>query len=198
MIPPKIHQIWLGPRPKPLKWMDTWQTNNPTMEYYLWSEEDIPKLRFDDRINYLLERSNYAGASDIMRVEILEQHGGVYIDSDSICLKPIQHAPFMATEFFVGWDYPDRRNIRPVTVANGMIGSVPHHPILKDYIEKHWLLGARMLTKAIEGHKVTILPTSTFYPRNWDGRVAPIDGESYAKQLWANTKGLYASPDLLS
>jgi mannosyltransferase OCH1-like enzyme len=181
--------------------MATWQDMNPELEYRLWTAADLPKLRFDDRVNYLVEKGRYATAADIMRVDILEQHGGVFIDADSLCLQPIQDAPFMEASFFVGWDYPDRRGNRPPAVANGVIGSTARHPVLRDYLkriekaglQKHWLLGARMLTQAIEGHEVLVLPTCTFYPRNWDGRTAPSDGEVYAKQFWATTKGGYVN-----
>ena len=29
MIPKIIHQIWIGPKPAPTKFMDTWKEKNP-------------------------------------------------------------------------------------------------------------------------------------------------------------------------
>ncbi len=33
MIPKIIHQIWIGPKPAPTKFMDTWRDKNPDFEY---------------------------------------------------------------------------------------------------------------------------------------------------------------------
>lgn len=199
MIPKTLHQIWIGPHPPPSKWMDTWKAKNPDMEYRLWTEADVPDLQRRDRIEYQLEQGRYAIASDIMRIAILEQHGGVYVDADSVCLEPIQDAYFMEFDFFVGWDYPDRRGMHPWRVANGTIGSVAHHRLLVNYLawlgvapmQKSWRLGGKALTTLLAGYRVSILPTCTFYPTNWDGRIAPVEGTIYAEQYWATTKGGY-------
>jgi len=44
-IPKIIHQVWIGPKPAPLKWMDTWKKFNPDWEYVLWDNKKI----FDKR-----------------------------------------------------------------------------------------------------------------------------------------------------
>lgn len=200
MIPKTIHQIWIGPKSKPEEWMQTWHDKNPSMKYILWTEREIFDfgLRFKDKVEYLIGKGIYSGASDIIRIEILERLGGVYIDSDSICVKSIENAPFMNLDFFVGKDYDHKRKRFVNMVANGTIGSAPEHPILKEYLEKisksgctkWWDMGGRMLTTCITDSKY-ILPTCTFYPENWDGRKAPIEGETYAQQKWATTTGLY-------
>jgi mannosyltransferase OCH1-like enzyme len=89
-IPQIIHQIWIGPRKKPEKWMKQWENDYikmyPSYKYIFWNEEKIdnelnwtPKLRK----MYDLEQEYY-GKSDIARLIILNQYGGIYIDSDSV------------------------------------------------------------------------------------------------------------------
>ena len=42
-IPKIIHQLWIGPKERPSKFMDTWKKNNPDFEYIFWNEEEIKK-----------------------------------------------------------------------------------------------------------------------------------------------------------
>jgi hypothetical protein len=175
----------------PTRWMDTWRKLNPDMEYSLWTNYE--GFRYQKKIHHLIEQGRYACAADIMRVEILYDHGGVYIDADSECLKPIEDAPFI-NDFFACKDYTD-------WVANGVIGSPKGHPIMKRYLEKiagphnYWEYGARMFTECLD-ETATILPTCTFYPTNWKGNKAPVEGPIYAEQHWASTKGKYETADL--
>jgi len=181
-----IHQIWVGPNPMPLKWMGSWRKKNPDMGYSVWT--NYRGFRYERKIKHLIDKGMYACATDIMRVEILYDEGGVYIDADSVCLKSIQDAPFI-NGFFAAKDYTD-------WVANGVIGWPKEHPILKRYLERiagphhYWEYGARMLTACLDD-TATILPTCTFYPTNWKGNKAPVEGEIYAEQYWATTKGRY-------
>lgn len=201
MIPKLLHQIWIGPHKMPKEWMQTWKEKNPSMNYMLWREKDLDEfdLRFEDKINYLKEKGRFSGASDIIRIEILDRLGGVYIDADSICIEPIENAPFMKKDFFVGKDYDHKRGRFINNVANGTIGSVAGHPILKKYMEgisksgctKWWEFGERMLTDCIRGYDIEVLPACTFYPENWDGRIAPIEGKIYARHKWGTTTKSY-------
>ena len=197
MIPKTIHQIWIGSKKIPKEWMNTWIEKNLSFKYVLWREKEIKNfgLRFQDKTNYYIKKKKYSIASDIIRIEILERLGGIYIDSDSICIKSIEESSFIKDNFFVGRDYDTKNFIN--MVANGTIGSIPNHSVLKKYLEKidkatkYWEFGARMLTECIKDEDITILPTCTFYPVNWKGNKAKIEGEIYANQMWGTTKNLY-------
>ena len=203
MIPKTLHQIWIGPLQAPLEWMASWRDQNPAMEYVLWEEEKLEDFgfKFQDRIEYLISEGRLSVASDIMRVEILDRLGGVYVDADSVCVKPIESAPFMEKDFFAVRDYDHKKKLQGQVnlVANGTIGSTAGHPVLKDYLKRigetkatgWWEYGARMLTDSIKGHKVVILPSYAFYPKNWDGRKAPAEGANYAYHKWGTTTGSY-------
>lgn len=173
----------------PTKWMDTWRKLNPEMEYNCWTSYE--GFLYEKKIDHLVKQGRYACATDIMRVEILYDHGGVYVDADSVALKPIQDAPFMEADFWACWDYTG-------WVANGTIGCTPEHPIMLKYLEKiagphnYWEYGARMLTDCLD-ETALILPTCTFYPTNWKGNKAPSVSKIYAEQYWATTKGNYES-----
>jgi mannosyltransferase OCH1-like enzyme len=211
MIPRILHFIWIGEKKRPDYWM-SWMVKNPEFEIVFWDERMINHLRLKNVKLYdeYYSKGEYHGAADVARVEILEKHGGIYMDSDSICIKPINDADFMESEFFAAFEGENH----PGRIANGAIGSVPGHPILKDYIESMgkaikirpvWnTIGGTMFTKCIndfieqdfidrfgDESDVRILPTCTFYPVNHNGQKAPIVGDVYADQLWGSTKKLY-------
>ncbi len=193
-----LHQIWIGPKPIPREWINSWRDLNPDLDYYLWDESGIDNfgLKNRDKYDYYYSRGMYDGACDVARVEILEYCGGVYVDADSICLEPIQNEWFMKKDFFAGLEY-DRR------VANGVIGAKAHHPILLDYMNRIseatvlepacYTIGGTMLTSCIDtfgtDDSVAILPSHYFYPK-WKHR-GEITGKIYSRHMWGSTKNLY-------
>ena len=86
MIPKHFHWIWLGsPVPKQqMKWMFSWILKHPGFQCTVWQD-------FTDLQNqtYFDKAVNWAAKADIARYEILYRHGGVYVDTDFECYKPI-------------------------------------------------------------------------------------------------------------
>ena len=84
-IPKIIHQLWIGDKPCPQILMNTWKEKHPEFEYIFWNEEEIKKREFifvnQNKIDEMVEIN---GKADIMRWEILEKMGGIFIDADSI------------------------------------------------------------------------------------------------------------------
>jgi inositol phosphorylceramide mannosyltransferase catalytic subunit len=66
------------------------------------------------------------GVADLMRYEILFEHGGVYVDADSTSVRPLDHW-LLTPPLFAVWESEQHR---PGLIANGFIGSVPQHPAL--------------------------------------------------------------------
>ena len=65
-----------------------------------------------------------------MRLEILDKFGGVYLDMDFKFIKPLDPLNHKF-EFFCAHE----EEMSP-DIANGIIGSTPHHPIIKMAIDK--------------------------------------------------------------
>ena len=59
-----------------------------------------------------------------MRYEILHEQGGVYVDADSISVRPLGNW-IMAQRMFA---VCESEKHRPGLIANTFIGSVPEHP----------------------------------------------------------------------
>ena len=71
----------------------------------------------------------YAFVSDVMRLLVLEQYGGVYFDTDVEVVRDITQ--LMDVEGFIGFENDQY-------VASGLtIASVPHHPVVQAMIEEY-------------------------------------------------------------
>ncbi|KAF0698402.1 Aste57867_10970 [Aphanomyces stellatus] len=131
VIPKRIHQIWLGPAPLDAfrEWMKSWGALHPDWEYTLWTERDLGQWTLTNQMAFDAA-TNYGEKSDIWRYEILERHGGVYVDIDFECLRPLDAMhEHDGCSFYAGLS-----NTNTVEVNNALIGVVPHHPILQALI----------------------------------------------------------------
>ncbi len=183
-IPRIIHQIWIGsPLPQEYKaWQKTWK-QWPGWEYKLWTDKDVEKFNFANRDLYD-DAKTYGQRADILRMEILNQFGGLYVDMDFECIKPEVFAVLNKHyDFYVGLHPMDSTLVGP---NNAIIGAVPGHPILKAYIKglrSRWktpttllhqevvlktgpgFLGSLFLKHANkEGYKDIAFPATFFYP----------------------------------
>jgi hypothetical protein len=92
-IPKIIHQIWLGidkdPMPKEYKdFTKKLKQDNPEFEYRLWT--DVKDLRNPDLIQeYMDKKYPMAFITDLVRVEIIQDIGGIYLDTDVVSKKPL-------------------------------------------------------------------------------------------------------------
>lgn len=186
-IPLKIHQIWLGGElPKEYKrWQKKWQSI-PGWEYKLWTDGDIDELNLENRDIYNAS-PNYGQRADIARIEILNQFGGLYVDTDFELLNSdfflFLHRTY---DFYIGLQPIDAPRLR---LNNAIIGSIPGHPILKGYIRDlrqncpdNTKLGKKDIGNQTGPGYITniflnynddkftniILPPSFFYPLGWD------------------------------
>jgi len=212
MIPARLHQIWVGPSPAPTRWMRTWQDAHPNWEYTLWDERAIKRLRLQNVQLYrrLCDIGRYDGASDVVRAEILLRQGGVYVDADSECLRPLDGAPFLRGTFFAvedpvidaGWVVV-RELLGDVDylVAGGFMGAEPGHAILRRYVEAlsrvsldhltpTWVTtgGILLMRVLAEEAGAEIIPSWTFFDRTLEGEPV-VGGEPYARHFWSSTAG---------
>ena len=209
MIPKIIHQIWIGPSPKPMKLLNSWKHNHPDFEYILWDENEILKrnmtFKCQKQIDSIKGPHKWAGKADIMRYEILERYGGFYLDADSICLNSIHslcsHYAFASYE---------NEEVRANLIANGNIGTEQNNHLFKmitDYISNQnyrfsdqgvelnsgkiiWkLTGPLLFTEFCLKHRnyIKILPSYLFLPLHPTGATYTGHRKVYAYQLWGTT-----------
>jgi inositol phosphorylceramide mannosyltransferase catalytic subunit len=91
----------------------------------LWTEENLPR---DLRNHEAYEQHRRpVERADIIRLEVLWKYGGVYLDADMECLKPIDSL-IEGLDFF-------GLCIKPGRLTNTVIGAAPRHPILDRALE---------------------------------------------------------------
>ena len=120
MIPKIIHYCWFGRGEKPelaKKCIDSWQKLCPDFEIREWNEDNCDYLAMPFMAEAYAAKK-YAFVSDVMRLLVLEQYGGVYFDTDVEVVRDI--SPLMDDEGFIGFENDQY-------VASGLtIASVPH------------------------------------------------------------------------
>jgi hypothetical protein len=84
----KIHYIWLGVQ-LPVKnkaIVDEWKLLMPNFEFFLWDEENTQK--YDCLfLRQCLRKKAYAFAADYLRLRIVNEYGGFYLDTDMKLIK---------------------------------------------------------------------------------------------------------------
>jgi hypothetical protein len=131
MIPKIIHYCWFGHGEKPelaKKCIASWQKFCPDFEIREWNEDNCDYLA----IPFMAEAyaaKKYAFVSDVMRLIVLEQFGGVYFDTDVELLRDI--SPLLNDEGFIGFE-----NDRFVN-SGQVMAAVPHHPVIQAMIEEY-------------------------------------------------------------
>lgn len=114
----------------------SWINLNPDYEHYFFSEKDrcdFIRKYFDRRVlNAYLSLIPGAFKADLWRCCALYEKGGVYVDSDMICLRPLSDLVGEDDEFIVARDDPMSKNF----LANGFIASLPKHPFLQEQIKR--------------------------------------------------------------
>ena len=143
MIPKIIHQIWWqGENNIPKTYPDyrsSWKNKNKDFNYIFWDQNTIEKL-VDNYFPFIKNKFNSLSKMiqkiDIAKYMILYHYGGIYVDIDSECLKPINNLiktfdkkKILLTEFNLN---PLEKLLafgktKGVVVQNGFMGSTRSH-----------------------------------------------------------------------
>jgi len=157
-IPKRLHQVWLGKKKEPpMKIMESCRRLHPDWEYYFWTDENLPKLKGAEAFD-LIQVLN--GQADIARWELLEKYGGVWIDADAFCLRPLDDLLDLGLEFFAGYHHWRNPLVKAGKgnnlIACSSVGSVPGHHILKKMVNK--LVNDPMHVKKVKHAWVSVGP----------------------------------------
>jgi hypothetical protein len=142
-IPKIIHHIWLGSEfPDRFKgYQRNWLRHHPDWEYRLWTDREVERFEFGTA-DLFHATSCFGQKSDLLRAEILHRHGGLYIDVDNDCFRPLDifHHAFnlyasitLIPGLYLTW--PDVFK-SPVLVSNALVGAVPGHPVFGEYLRR--------------------------------------------------------------
>lgn len=167
-------------------WRETWKDNHPDWEFRLWTDRTLPP----DLPDGYGHCKTWSEKSDFIRHRVLSDFGGVYIDTDFECLRPID-------KLLAGIDYfACSENGRHISV--GIVGAVPNHPVsefINDRLRNHWLdlgdasknSGPQFVTRVLRSRpdllqQVHIFPTPYFYPFGFADRLPENYRDKYRSE----------------
>ena len=189
-IPYIFHQTWKTDRlPRKLRQLqNTWQQHHPAAKHWLWTDKDNRSFLQKHYPWFVPVYDNYS--QTIMRVDavryfILRHFGGIYVDLDFECLKPI--TPLLENQqLLIGCEPPQhladmsrvRRHLGDNILCNAFIASSQGHEFWDHAIKLLVERGKRSDTLVATGpffftdayqsyaHKETIhvLPSEILYP----------------------------------
>ena len=139
-IPKIFHFVWIGPpMPNRVKIaIDSWRYFHSDYEIKIWDNDSISDLEWTN-YNFksgFLEAISYAEKSDYIRAQALYNYGGVYVDSDFICLKSFDPILNRKISFFACLENPNKLENLNIIIANGLMGSIPKSKIIIDCLSK--------------------------------------------------------------
>ena len=106
MIPKKIHYCWFGGNPLPneaKKCIESWKKYCPDYQIIEWNENNYD-LSKNDYVKYTYENKKYAFLTDYVRLDIIYNEGGIYLDTDVELLKPLDD--LLESSCFMGMEQP--------------------------------------------------------------------------------------------
>ena len=200
-IPKKLKHIWIGPKPAPTKWMNTWKKKHPDWEYSVFTQSDFENRTFRNQahIDTYMSRGIYAGVADMIRYELLHEEGGLIVPADAVCLNNTDELWNQPKDYCYSVYESERfapKYISPIyacnpsnTFINTIIEEIRSTPKLDS---RPWVgTGNAFLAKMLEKHNpnIKIFPSHYFIPSHFRNPDIRYDGPDkvYAEQYWGST-----------
>ena len=128
-IPKVIHYCWFGGKQIPDQyklWMESWKSNCPDYKIIEWNEKNYD-VKKNEYVRQAYELGKWAFVSDYARVDIINEYGGVYLDTDVELIKNIDE--MLMNDAFCGF-----QNNQYVNYGLGF-GARRNHPIVNEIKE---------------------------------------------------------------
>lgn len=139
-IPPFIHFIWLGNQQLPFvnesgesDCIASWKQHHPKWMMQVWRDDDVKQQTHwynSEALQYAMRNKYYGMASNILRLELLFEHGGLYVDVDYFCIDSVDdwHSQF---DFFCCASHSGAMQI-----SNRVLASKPGHFLIRYMMEQ--------------------------------------------------------------
>lgn len=184
-IPKIIHYCWFGRgKYSPLieKCMKSWQDILPEYEFVLWNEENFPFEQYPFALE-AYDKKKYAFVADVARLHALYENGGIYLDTDTEILKPLDS--FLNHGAFSGYESYGGMNKR---IQMGLVGAKKQHTWIKlllSWYEGKHVAGYHLFTP---NTRLISKVTEHYYGVKLDGKPLILENDVH---IYAST---YFSP----
>lgn len=132
MIPKIIHYIWLGGNKKSNLiniCINSWHDKLSDYKIVEWNETNLNLDEICNKNKFFYEcrkRKLWAFMADYLRLMILYEHGGIYMDTDVQVLKNLD--PLLDNKAFIGKEAGDY-------IGTGLIAAEPQNAVIKSILE---------------------------------------------------------------
>ena len=157
-IPKIIHYVWMGDKPRPDAFIDTWRRHLGSD----WIIKEWNESNFDiDSIPFLrqaYDAKKFGIAVDPIRATVLYQFGGVWMDTDVIMTR--DPSPFLQYDFFASYESEQWLNVGTLGVRPGLsimrelmqLYQTVTLPATTDEFTKEIGTGPMTITRLLEKH----------------------------------------------
>lgn len=138
MIPKTIHYCWFGGNPLPelaQKCIASWKKYCPDYEIIEWNESNYDISSAPLYVRQAYEAKKWGFVPDYIRLELIYNYGGIYLDTDVEIIKPIDE--LLKNKGFAGFESNEH-------IALGLgFGAEKGNPVIKllmdSYIERKFI-----------------------------------------------------------
>jgi len=205
MIPKKIHYCWFGNPQKPksvLKCIESWKKFCPDYEIIEWNESNID-VNINAYTKEAFDAKVWGFVTDYLRLFIVYNHGGIYLDTDVELIKPLD--ALLSTPAFAGFEIGNISSGLFVALGLGF-GAEPRNEIvlqhMKIYDNLHFknedgtynkLPAPHYTTELLKNHglnvfdnsiqdlgDIVIYPTEYFCPKGFSSGVSYITADTFS------------------
>lgn len=186
----RFHIIWLpedSSIPEPFEpYVDSWLEHHPKANLQMWDScppEGLQNQEAYDKAKTLAQKA------DILRFEILYNHGGVYADADMECLRSLEDLILQFPEGFAGCEEPG-------IASTGLIYAPPKSPVMRSMISRisqgvnpnedpTLTTGPQAFSQVVKSYpNFALLPPSLIYPTHAScKRYGPLS-QAYTSHHW--------------
>ena len=135
-IPKIIHYCWFGNNVKPnyvINYINSWKKYCSSYEFREWNESNFD-INSNQYVKEAYENRKWAFVTDYVRLKVLYEFGGIYMDTDIEVLKPLDE--FLVYPAFSGFEFDNK-------ISTGIMGaekgSLWIGNLLKDYDNRRFL-----------------------------------------------------------
>ena len=130
MIPKIIHYCWFGGNPLPdfaQRCIDSWKNYCPDYKIIRWDESNYD-LHKNEYVENAYKSKKWAFLTDYVRLDVVYQMGGIYLDTDVELIKPLDS--LLSLQCYMGLEQLGR-----VNTGLGFGAKKQHHFILENMKE---------------------------------------------------------------
>ena len=132
MIPKVVHYCWFGRNPKPKlaeKCIKSWRKYCPDYEIIEWNEDNFDISACPLYVRQAYEVKKWAFVTDYVRLKVVFDQGGIYMDTDVELKKPLD--PLLDHQGYFGFE-------DGVHINTGLgFGAVKELPILQEIMDDY-------------------------------------------------------------